>query len=201
MKANHVGRLALLGLALAAASCSSTVRQGTGTSFLIIESLEAASGAAPDEFGATLHSDVITIVDERATVFNDFGRVRFSLGLKDPGSTNSPNAPSQNQYITVERYRVQYIRADGRNTPGVDVPYGFDGGMTVTVGDNTVEGAFQIVRHIAKQEAPLGTLQNGAVIISTIAEVTFFGRDQTGREVTATGRISVDFGNFGDPQN
>lgn len=201
MKANHVGRLAVLGLALAAASCSSTVRQGTGTSFLIIESLEAASGADPDEFGATLHSDVITIVDERATVFNDFGRVRFSLGLKDPGSSNSPNAPSQNQYITVERYRVQYIRADGRNTPGVDVPYGFDGGMTVTVGDNTVEGAFQLVRHIAKQEAPLGTLQNGAVIISTIAEVTFFGRDQTGHEVTATGRISVDFGNFGDPQN
>ena len=201
MKANHVGRLAVLGLALAAASCSSTVRQGTGTSFLIIESLEAASGADPDEFGATLHSDVITIVDERATVFNDFGRVRFSLGLKDPGSRNSPNAPSQNQYITVERYRVKYIRADGRNTPGVDVPYGFDGGMTVTVGDNTVEGSFQLVRHIAKQEAPLGTLQNGAVIISTIAEVTFFGRDQTGHEVTATGRISVDFGNFGDPQN
>jgi hypothetical protein len=184
MKANHVGRLAVLGLVLAAASCSSTVRQGTGTSFLIIESLEAASGADPDEFGATLHSDVITIVDERATVFNDFGRVRFSLGLKDPGSTNSPNAPSPKKV-----------------TPGVDVPYGFDGGMTVTVGDNTVEGAFQLVRHIAKQEAPLGTLQNGAVIISTIAEVTFFGRDQTGHEVTATGRISVDFGNFGDPQN
>lgn len=201
MKAIHVGRLGVLGLAMAAASCSSTVRQGTGTSYLIVESLEAASGAEPDEFGATLHSDVITVVEDSPTVFNDFGRVRFSLGLKDPGSPSSPNAPSPNQYITVERYRVNYVRADGRNTPGVDVPYGFDGAMTVTVGDNVVESSFQLVRHIAKQEAPLGTLKNGAVIISTIADVTFFGRDQAGHEVTAIGRISVDFGNFGDPQN
>jgi hypothetical protein len=201
MKAIHVGRLAVLGLALAAASCSSTVRQGSGTSFLIIQSLEAASGAEPDVFGATLHSDVITVVEDSPTVFNDFGRVRFALGLKDPGSSTSPNAPTQNQFITLDRYRVQYVRADGRNTPGVDVPYGFDGAMTLTVGSEIVEGAFQIVRHIAKQEAPLGTLRNGAVIISTIGEVTFFGRDQNGREVTATGRISIDFGNFGDPQN
>ena len=26
------------------------------------------------------------------------------------------------------RYRVEFRRTDGRNTPGVDVPYGFDGG-------------------------------------------------------------------------
>jgi hypothetical protein len=38
------------------------------------------------------------------------------------------------------------------------------------------------------------------VIISTIARVTFYGRDQTGREVTVTGpQISVNFGNFADP--
>ena len=36
------------------------------------------------------------------------------------------------------------------------------------------------------------------VIISTIAEVTFFGRDQTGHEVSVTGRITVNFGNFAD---
>jgi hypothetical protein len=37
------------------------------------------------------------------------------------------------------------------------------------------------------------------VIISTIAEVTFYGHDQTGREVSVVGRLTVDFGNFGDP--
>jgi hypothetical protein len=38
------------------------------------------------------------------------------------------------------------------------------------------------------------------VIISTIAEVTFFGHDQSGREVSVTGQILIDFGDFGDPQ-
>ena len=37
-------------------------------------------------------------------------------------------------------------------------------------------------------------------VISTIAEVTFYGRDQAGNDVSATGSMGVDFGNFGDPQ-
>jgi hypothetical protein len=56
------------------------------------------------------------------------------------------------------------------------------------------------VRHIAKSEAPLGALAVSPVVITTIAEVTFFGRDQTGREVSVVAKITVDFGNFGDPQ-
>ena len=199
MKAINLGRVAVLALTLAAVSCTASVREGTGTSFLIIQELEGASGAQPTEFGGTLNSDVVTVVDDVPTIFNDVARVVFSLGLKDPGSTASPNSPTQNQFVTLDRYRVRYIRADGRNTPGVDVPFGFDGAVTATVGIGTTEVGFQIVRHIAKQEAPLAALGNGVVIISTIAEVTFFGRDQTGHEVTATGRLSIDFGNFGDP--
>ncbi len=200
MKSILLGRAGIVALAIAATSCGSAVRDGSGTSFLIIGELRASSGATPNEFGNTLRSDVLTIVDDVPTIFNDSGAVTFGLGLKDPGSTNSPNSPSQNQFITVDRYRVRYVRADGRNTPGVDVPYGFDGSFTVTVDSDGGTGSFQLVRHIAKEEAPLRALANGAVIISTIAEITFYGRDLTGREVTATGRISIDFGNFGDPQ-
>jgi hypothetical protein len=29
--------------------------------------------------------------------------------------------------------------------------------------------------------------------------VTFYGRDQTGREVSVTANILIDFGNFADP--
>ena len=36
-------------------------------------------------------------------------------------------------------------------------------------------------------------------IISTIAEISFFGRDQVGNEVTVTGQMLIQFGNFGDP--
>ena len=34
--------------------------------------------------------------------------------------------------ITLTRYRVDFRRTDGRNTPGVDVPYGFDGGLGIS---------------------------------------------------------------------
>jgi hypothetical protein len=201
MKATFLTRIGILATTLAAASCGSTVREGTGTSFLIIQELEAASGATPEEFGGTLNSDVITVVDGSPSIFNDVAEVTFGLGLKDPGSAASPNAPTQNQSITIDRYTVRYIRADGRNTPGVDVPYGFDGGFTLTVGSGGAQGGFQLVRHTAKMEAPLATLATSPVIISTIAEITFYGRDLAGHEVKAVGRISVDFGNFGDPDS
>ena len=199
MRASQIVRVGLLALAVASASCGSMVRQGTGTSFLIISNLEAASGAEPDEFGGLLQSDVVTVVNNNRTVFGDLGRVTLQLGLKDPGPGATPTTPTQNQFITVDRYRVRFIRADGRNTPGVDVPYGFDGALTVTVGTERVTGAFELVRHIAKAEAPLGALANNLTIISTIAEITFFGHDQTGHETSVVGRITVDFGNFADP--
>ena len=187
--------------ALSSVSCGDVVRHGTGGSFLIVSSIEAAPGSEPTEFGNTLLSDVLTVVDDNPTFFNDVGRVTFRLGLKDPGAATSPTTPSQNDAITINRYNVRFIRADGRNTPGVDVPYGFDGAFTLTVTGGDASAGFTIVRNIAKMEAPLAALRFNGVILSTIAEVTFYGADQTGHEVSATARISIDFGNFGDPSS
>ena len=189
------GMLAILVSTLAVASCGDVTRQGTGSSYLIINQLDAATGAEPNRFTGTLNSDVVTVVDNVATIFNDFGRVRLSLGMKDPGITQ----PSSANFITVNRYHVRYVRADGRNTQGVDVPYAFDGAVTATVSDSEITASFELVRHIAKVEAPLGALARNRVIISTIAEITFYGTDQTGHEVSVTGNVLVDFGNFGDP--
>ena len=185
-------------IVLATTSCGDMSLQGTSSSFLIINALEGASGAQPSELAGDVRSDVITVVDDISTFFNDIGRVTFALGLKDPGPAASPTTPTQNNAITVDRYRVTYIRTDGRNTPGVDVPYPFDSAFTVTVSD-TAEVGFTLVRNQAKQEAPLRALASSGILISTIAEVTFYGHDQTGRAVTATGRIGITFGNFGDP--
>jgi hypothetical protein len=200
---NTSARLAIAALAMAAASCGQLTREGQASTYLIVNELVAASGAEPDEFGGTLFSDVLTLVERDGaqvpTIFADNGRVTLSLGLKDPGAPSSPNTPSQSNFITVNRYRVRYVRSDGRNTEGVDVPYAFDGAITLTVGTAAVTQTFALVRHTAKEEAPLRALANGQVIIGTIAEVTFFGRDQTGREVSITGNILVQFGNFGDP--
>jgi hypothetical protein len=145
-----------------------------------------------------LLSDVITVVDTNETFFNDLAQVTFSLGLKDPGPATGATSPTPNQFITVDRYHVRFIRADGRNTQGVDVPYEFDGAFTVTVGGGTTQAGFTVVRNVAKREAPLLALRSNGVILSTIAELTFYGRDQTGHEVVATARASIDFANFGD---
>ncbi len=191
---------ALLGLLLLVSiSCGDMVRQGTGSSYLTIEMLEAASGAKPEDFDGVLASDLITFIDDVPTVFEDVGRVRFALRMKDPGPAGSPTEPTSANAITINRYRVRYIRADGRNTPGVDVPHPFDGAFTVTVSE-TAEMAFTLVRIQAKQEPPLsGLLASPAGVLSTIAEITFYGHDQTGREVIVTGNIGVDFANWGDP--
>ena len=83
------------------------------------------------------------------------------LGLKDPGSSDSPTSPTTANFITVTRYHVDYVRADGRNTPGVDVPFPFDGAMTLTVGAGNATGSFELVRVQAKHEAPLMALRGG----------------------------------------
>ena len=189
----------VLGLAATAVSCGDLTRQGTGSSYLVIRALEGASGAEPEEFGNPILSDVITVIDDTPTFTNDLGRARFSLGLKDAGGPASPTTPTTNNFITIKRYRVRYVRADGRNTPGVDVPYPFDGGVTATVGSGETEVSFTIVRHTAKLEAPLASLVDSLLVIDTIAEVTFYGHDQTGRDVSVTGNILVSFANFGDP--
>jgi hypothetical protein len=67
------------------------------------------------------------------------------------------------------------------------------------VSDDTTLG-FMLVRNQAKEEAPLKALQTNPIVISTVARVTFYGHDQTGREVSVTGNIDVSFANYGDPQ-
>ena len=171
---------------------------GASSSYLIIDTIRGASGADPQAFEGVLNSDVLT----NGGVIEDGGSVTFRLGLKDPGTTSNPNSPSSANFITITRYRVEFLRADGRNTPGVDVPYAFDGAMTVTVTGNPISHNFTLVRVQAKLEAPLKALAQGggALVISTLAEVTFFGHDQAGREVTVKGRIGVNFADWADPQ-
>ena len=189
--------------------CAKVLQQDKSSSYLIVDAFAAASGAAPNSFGGTLASDVQTYVKRDVggtqvlvpTIFEDLGKVTLRLGMKDPGTTATPTTPSTANYITVTRYRVTFTRADGRNTAGVDVPYGFDGAITLTVGETPVSAGLTLVRLQAKSEAPLKALigGNGAFAISTIAEITFHGQDQAGREVSVTAKISVTFADWGDP--
>ena len=182
------GLAAVLSLTVLIAACGDLTRQGTASSYLIINSLQATAGADGSP-STTLQSDVRS---DDGTIFSDSGVVELQLAMKD---ATSATAPTTANFITINRYRVRFTRADGRNTPGVDVPYGFDGAVTATVSGTTTV-PFELVRHIAKLEAPLDALARNLVIISTIAEITFYGHDQTGREVSVAGQMLVSFGNF-----
>lgn len=188
---------------LATSACGDVVRQGRSPVFLVIDSLQAAPGNRPTALGNPLISDVITNVITPApcstatpcpTVFNDLGSVGFRLAPKYVGV-----APTTNNQVTITRYHVGYRRADGRNTPGVDVPYGFDGAITGTVPPSgTATFGFELVRSVAKSEPPLLQLAFNFVLINAIADITFYGRDQVGNDISVSGSISVEFGNFGD---
>jgi hypothetical protein len=207
-----VGRAAsaLVACAVVCGSCSSTVRQGSSPAYLIIDSLTAASGAKPNDYSNFLQSDVVTIIKVTQgtdityvpTVYADNGQVHLRIALKDIGTPGSPTSPSTNNEITVTQYHVTFKRSDGRNTPGVDVPYGFDGAVTGTVTAAATTLYFELVRAQAKFDPPLMALRSGggAKVISTFAEITFYGRDQVGNQVSVTGTISVDFADWADPQ-
>ena len=183
-----------------AGACAPFRDDGTSSSYLIISTLEGASGARPDAAGFAQH--VSSDVSTNGRVVEDVGRVVFGLALKDPGTAALPTQPSPANVITIERYRVRYLRSDGRQVPGVDVPYAFDGGLTVAVGPEGAAATFVLVRPQAKLEPPLASLKNqgGSIVLSTIAEITFHGRDQSGRVVTVVGLISVNFADWADDE-
>jgi hypothetical protein len=205
---NFMRFLAVAALSGTATSCGDVVRNSRAPSYLVIDSLQGIRGnVALTPPGNPLISDVITNVSSPPpctqatpcpTVFNDLGQAIMHIALKDPGPAATPTVPSQVNAITLTRYHVDYVRADGRNTPGVDVPYGFDGAVTVTVGTNTATFGFELVRVVAKEESPLVQLKNSASFITVLAQVTFYGRDQAGNDVSVTGSIQINFGNFGD---
>ena len=196
MIAKSVKLLALSGAVALSVSCGDFVRQGRSPVMLVVESLEV-------ENGNTLLSDVANTTDDPCSpttpcVFNDMATVRLRIQLKDQGSLNVVASPSLTNEVTIDRYHVEYRRTDGRATPGIDVPYSFDSALTMTISGDGEQASFQIVRHAAKEEAPLRALLLNRDLISTIATVTFYGHDQAGNAVSASGNMGIDFGDFAD---
>jgi len=128
----------------------------------------------------------------------DFATLRVENHFKNPSVTNT----GFRHDFTIERYEVRYIRSDGRAVEGVDVPYHISGALAQEVieeGSTTL--SVEIVRRQAKIEPPLSTLAGGfgPSVITMFAEITLFGHTTTGQSVnSATGRVQVDFADFGD---
>jgi hypothetical protein len=170
-------------------SCSEAIRTGQSPAYLVMTSLQGSAGLTGG-FGSTLQSDVVS---DTGSIAQDLGQAVLQLTMKDP-LASSPTAVNA---ITITQYHVDYIRSDGRNTQGVDVPFAFDGAVTATV-SGTASVPFTLVRVQAKEEAPLKALRlgGGANVITTIARVTLYGHDQNGREVSVSGNIEVSFADW-----
>lgn len=206
----HFTRIAVIAaLATGAASCGDVARSGRSPVYLVIDSLGALSGGSTSQTATSFLTSDVQRLDTKpapcsdtspcATTYGDAGEATFHLSMKDIGTAAAATSPSSNNQVTITRYHVSYRRADGRNTQGVDIPYAFDGAATVTVpASGTAKLGFELVRNAAKMEAPLVQLISNPTIITTIAEVTFYGQDLVGNEIQATGSIQVDFGNFAD---
>jgi hypothetical protein len=193
----------------AAVSCGNAVRTGSSPVFLVIDTLTSTRGGSSSSKDSTvLSSDVLTIVttggtcttqNPCATIFPDGGTATFRLAPKDIGTPTAPTTPSSNNEVLITRVHVSYRRTDGRNVEGVDVPFSFDTAATGTVpATGSLSLGFELVRSQAKTDPPLMALESNGVVISTIADVTFYGQDRAGNAISATGSIAVNFANFGD---
>ena len=213
MKAMHTLSRAAAAAAMIAAtvSCGDVVRSSKAPVFLVIQKIGGVRGAATAAGtpAVPLISDVITMVTTGGTCttvnpcptfFNDTAVATLSLSPKDIGPAGGAGVtPSSNNQVTITHVHVTYTRTDGKNTAGVDVPFDFDTGVTVTVPTTgTVDVAFEVVRNSAKLEEPLLSLRNNGIIVSMIANITFYGTDLVGNAISATGTLQVDFGNFAD---
>ena len=142
--------------------------------------------------GSVLLSDVRTTT---GGVFNDNATLTVESVVKNQ---NGPVLGPFND-VVLDQYRVRYLRTDGLNREGIEVPYSFSGTVNIIVpagGQSTVP--IVVVRHVAKLEPPLANLTGagGFDIITTFAEITLFGHTTSGKAVEATGRLEVHFADF-----
>ena len=152
--------------------------EGTSADYLQSDVLEEAGGAAyvtADSAVATLRAELLNPnTDAESSLYNG---------------------------IFVTRYVVTYTRSDGRNTPGADVPYSFEGAMQswIQIGQEQEIG-FIIVREVAKAEPPLLDLHDAREegVLQVTAQVDFYGYDTVNRQVKATGYLAIFFANYID---
>jgi hypothetical protein len=206
-----VKAIALLGVAVASFGCTPDWAQQNETA-LIMEIAEIAGVRGGAQ--GTGEEAVILFSDVSAWI-NDDAVVTVNLYRKNPTVTST----SPLEHVRLESYQVRYLRSDGRNVEGVDVPHRITGSLSALrihtptdTGEQEVEAVINIVRHTAKREPPLinlidsdltpvtrGPFLTGEGIIATSAEITIYARQvTTGEPLSATGRFQVVFSDFVD---
>lgn len=198
--------LLVLAVALISYACTEVEDNSESSSLLTVSNVIGNPGGEGEDDGAPLLSDTCDSPSDQSqdpafcSVFNDNATVTFDNDYLQIGPGAGVGGPTFMNDILVTQYRVDYIRPNNRNTPGVDVPFGIDGTMNVRVPVNgSVSTTILIVRHTAKREPPLSSLAlGGEGVLTANAQMRFFGRDIAGRTVTTNGFLEIHFGNYGE---
>jgi hypothetical protein len=183
-------------------------RENETNLLMTIAKITGSPGGTGAEVGDILFSDVSQWI-------NDDAVVTVSLFRKNP--TVVVSTPLED--VRLDSYSVRYFRTDGHSVEGLDVPHRITGPLnsvlvhapTIT-GESTADVVINVVRHTAKREAPLinlidtdlfpngrSLLLTGNGIITTVAEITVYGRQVTsGDAISATGSFQVAFADFAD---
>jgi hypothetical protein len=178
--------MALLTLALSGCGTPSYVTDSQASVLLIVASIND---------GAVLDSDVRNGVDSNV-ICPDTVEVQVAVRNKNPGAV----APSVPNAVLIQRYAVDYFRSDGRGEHGVDVPFPITGALASAVDvaeSGTIPIPIEVVRRQAKLENPLSGI-TGFDIVTMFANITISGETVSRDSVTASGRLQIDFANFGD---
>lgn len=185
----RLGAVAAVGLLVALSGCTPDYVTDNAAPVNLI--VAAINGGAP------LDSDV------RNGEFSTFvcpNLVDVSVAVRN----KNPNAPAPNvpSAVILKSYEVRYSRTDGRATEGLDVPYRITGNLTLAVdvqNSGTTTFSLEVVRRQAKVEPPLSSIFQAA-LLTVMADITVYGETVSGQSVSASGRLQIDFADFGDKE-
>jgi hypothetical protein len=194
-------RLTLVGLVtLLSVGCGINKNTDPGGDAPVVLKIIKVQGGAGVQNPPTWFDTLLSDVQTCGGVINDDAKVTVALTAKNANDTVTGSTLSD---VLLQTFTVHFIRADGHQVQGLDVPYDFSGALSgsVSPGTGTTDAAFVIVRHAAKEEPPLRTLvdSGGEHFIDTLAQVTVYGRTLSGSAVQATGYLQITFGDFADP--
>jgi hypothetical protein len=182
--------LAVAAVFVVMAGCNTLSRQAESSSLIIIESLTGTTTAG--DVVAFLQSDV---QGTGGFVLADAATANIIIRLVNP---NPIDGPSQFNDVVLTNYRVTYELPSGPGTPGIDVPLPFDGNFSTVLCqvDKSTAVPFVVVLEAAKQAAPLSALVGTTTVLERKAKIEIFGHDLTDHAVTATGYLTIYFGDY-----
>ncbi len=200
IKSLYIFLALVLGISLSFYGCNKISDESTSAVKLVITHITGVNWTGNES--SILESDVLVENPDtgETTVQNDYGNAYIVAYPYNPDEATT----SFYENVQLKEYHVSYVRSDGRNQEGVDVPRSFWGRISVMIPPDGNEHmvVFVLVRANAKMERPLVDLRYGSSEkeLEVTAVVEFYGEDLSGHKVYVKGTIPVVFANYSNKE-